>query len=270
MCHLGRARPELICYQRNVISVVNERFSWVPGAAQRPPHVGTIFEISQYIFIKETTHKVDENALTAHNRFALLLGAHQSSSAVHIQWPCQELNSGKYDMRGECVTTTPPGHAGLIRIFTYEQSRDSHWTCDHTELMSRQAQQTGHECAWVSRSTAHIHIDCRLSAEVQRKSLLFLLSFREYRFLWEFRSPFSIRSWAFRSRRSPPVFYLTPNWTDFEKYTNLQINLETSQTGDSAGFQVSLSQNQIDLQISVFLEISPIWGQVENWGTAPT
>ncbi|KAG5442599.1 hypothetical protein CSKR_114381 [Clonorchis sinensis] len=30
--------------------------------------------------------------------------------------------------------------------------------------------------------------------------------------------------------------------------------LEASQTGDSAGFQVSLSQNQIDLQISVFLE----------------
>ncbi|KAG5441792.1 hypothetical protein CSKR_110603, partial [Clonorchis sinensis] len=38
--------------------------------------------------------------------------------------------------------------------------------------------------------------------------------------------------------------------------------LETSQTGDSAGFQVSLSQNQIDLQIRVFIEISPIWAEV--------
>ncbi|KAG5446858.1 hypothetical protein CSKR_111874 [Clonorchis sinensis] len=39
---------------------------------------------------------------------------------------------------------------------------------------------------------------------------------------------------------------------------------ETSQTGDSAGFQVSLSQNQIDLQMRVFIEISPIWVQVEH------
>ncbi|KER28337.1 hypothetical protein T265_04798 [Opisthorchis viverrini] len=40
-------------------------------AAHRPPHdsVGTIFEISKYIFIKETTHKVAENSLTAHDRF---------------------------------------------------------------------------------------------------------------------------------------------------------------------------------------------------------
>ncbi|KAG5444010.1 hypothetical protein CSKR_106215 [Clonorchis sinensis] len=30
--------------------------------------------------------------------------------------------------------------------------------------------------------------------------------------------------------------------------------LKSSQTRDSAGFQVSLSQNQIDLQMSVFLE----------------
>ncbi|KAG5448038.1 hypothetical protein CSKR_106593 [Clonorchis sinensis] len=40
-------------------------------AAQRPPHVstGTMFEISQYIFIKETTHKVAENSPTARDRF---------------------------------------------------------------------------------------------------------------------------------------------------------------------------------------------------------
>ncbi|KER25166.1 hypothetical protein T265_14263, partial [Opisthorchis viverrini] len=31
--------------------------------------LGTIFEISQYIFIKETTHKVAENSSTAHDRF---------------------------------------------------------------------------------------------------------------------------------------------------------------------------------------------------------
>ncbi|KAG5452239.1 hypothetical protein CSKR_112515 [Clonorchis sinensis] len=37
----------------------------------RPPHVlvGTILERSQYIFIKETTHKVAENCSTAHDRF---------------------------------------------------------------------------------------------------------------------------------------------------------------------------------------------------------
>ncbi|KAG5442028.1 hypothetical protein CSKR_111684 [Clonorchis sinensis] len=51
--------------------------------------------------------------------------------------------------------------------------------------------------------------------------------------------------------------------------------LEASQTRDSAGFQMSLSQNQIDLQMSVFLEISPIWVQIEhkvdgNSETAPT
>ncbi|KER27808.1 hypothetical protein T265_13728, partial [Opisthorchis viverrini] len=37
----------------------------------RPPHVslGTIFEISQYIFIKETTHKVAKDSSTVHDRF---------------------------------------------------------------------------------------------------------------------------------------------------------------------------------------------------------
>ncbi|KER25725.1 hypothetical protein T265_06895 [Opisthorchis viverrini] len=37
----------------------------------QPPHVpvGTIFEISQYIFVKETTNKVAENTSTAHERF---------------------------------------------------------------------------------------------------------------------------------------------------------------------------------------------------------
>ncbi|KAG5441010.1 hypothetical protein CSKR_101240 [Clonorchis sinensis] len=98
-------------------------------------------------------------------------------------------------------------------------------------------------------------------------------------------------SWDSSSRCSPRVsinlmFCLNPNWTDFDKYTHLQINLvfardspetqlnlrfqpkheaawcsifsclETSQTGDSAVFQVSLSQNQIDLQISVFIQMS--------------
>ncbi|KER29501.1 hypothetical protein T265_13354, partial [Opisthorchis viverrini] len=43
-------------------------------AAHRPPHdsVGTIFEISRYIFIKETTHKVAENSSTAHDRAYLM------------------------------------------------------------------------------------------------------------------------------------------------------------------------------------------------------
>ncbi|KAG5454717.1 hypothetical protein CSKR_104910 [Clonorchis sinensis] len=50
---------------------------------------------------------------------------------------------------------------------------------------------------------------------------------------------------------------------------------ETSQTEDSVGFQLSLSQDQIDLQISVFIEVSPSWVQAEhkvdgNSGTAPT
>ncbi|KER31288.1 hypothetical protein T265_02471 [Opisthorchis viverrini] len=31
-------------------------------------HIGTIFKISQYIFIEETTHKVAENSSTAHDR----------------------------------------------------------------------------------------------------------------------------------------------------------------------------------------------------------
>ncbi|GAA49210.1 hypothetical protein CLF_102688 [Clonorchis sinensis] len=66
-------------------------------------------------------------------------------------------------------------------------------------------------------------------------------------------------------RRSPRgsinlMFYLNPNWTDFEKYTHLQINLvlrETrSKTGDSAGFQpdviwlASLVRAQIRSQAS--------------------
>ncbi|KAG5443138.1 hypothetical protein CSKR_108533 [Clonorchis sinensis] len=40
-----------------------------------------------------------------------------------------------------------------------------------------------------------------------------------------------------------------------------------SQTGDSAGFQVSLSQNQIDLQMSISIEISAILVQVEHKST---
>ncbi|KAG5441965.1 hypothetical protein CSKR_110776 [Clonorchis sinensis] len=47
-----------------------------------PPHVsfGTIFEISQYIFIKETTHKLVENSSTAHDRFHPSWGSPGGSS----------------------------------------------------------------------------------------------------------------------------------------------------------------------------------------------
>ncbi|KER29910.1 hypothetical protein T265_03598 [Opisthorchis viverrini] len=46
--------------------------------AHQLPHisVATISEISQYIFMKETTQKAAENSSTAHDGFALL-GAHQ-------------------------------------------------------------------------------------------------------------------------------------------------------------------------------------------------
>ncbi|KAG5443922.1 hypothetical protein CSKR_100827 [Clonorchis sinensis] len=49
----------------------------------------------------------------------------------------------------------------------------------------------------------------------------------------------SIRNAGRRSLRVSVnlMFYVNPNWTDFEKYTHLQINLEPSKTGDSAGFQ---------------------------------
>ncbi|KAG5440988.1 hypothetical protein CSKR_109694 [Clonorchis sinensis] len=116
-------------------------------AIHRPPHVsvGAIFEISQYIFIKETTHKVAENSSTAHDRFRT--------------------------------------------------------------------------------------------------------------------------SWGSSGRRSPRVsvnlmFYLNPNWTVFEKYTYLQIDLVL--TGGST-----------ESLMSVFVAISPIWVQVEhkvdgNSGNAPT
>ncbi|KAG5455072.1 hypothetical protein CSKR_104580 [Clonorchis sinensis] len=51
--------------------------------------------------------------------------------------------------------------------------------------------------------------------------------------------------------------------------------LEAPQTRDSAGFQVSLSRNQMCLQMSVFLQFRAIWVQVGNKvdgnpGTAPT
>ncbi|KAG5446129.1 hypothetical protein CSKR_111663 [Clonorchis sinensis] len=40
--------------------------------------------------------------------------------------------------------------------------------------------------------------------------------------------------------------------------------LETSQTRDAAGFQLSLSQNQICLQMSVFRQFRAIWLQLEQ------
>ncbi|KER24305.1 hypothetical protein T265_07991 [Opisthorchis viverrini] len=55
----------------------------------RPPRdsVGTIFEISQYIFIKETTHKVAENSPTAHGRFR----PSWSSPAAQSDWASKKL-----------------------------------------------------------------------------------------------------------------------------------------------------------------------------------
>ncbi|KER29273.1 hypothetical protein T265_04111 [Opisthorchis viverrini] len=43
----------------------------MPHSLHMPPHDsdGTIFEISQYIFINEATHKCTEISSTAHNRF---------------------------------------------------------------------------------------------------------------------------------------------------------------------------------------------------------
>ncbi|KAG5452716.1 hypothetical protein CSKR_102145 [Clonorchis sinensis] len=51
-------------------NVVTDHRSYNKGA-NKPSHVsvGTTFEISQYIFIKETTHKVADNSSTAHDWF---------------------------------------------------------------------------------------------------------------------------------------------------------------------------------------------------------
>ncbi|KAG5451288.1 hypothetical protein CSKR_106570 [Clonorchis sinensis] len=49
-----------------------------------------------------------------------------------------------------------------------------------------------------------------------------------------------------------------------QEQVKYKMMLETSKTGGSAGFQVSLSQSQICLQIGVFLGNSPVWVQVEH------
>ncbi|KAG5445312.1 hypothetical protein CSKR_105797 [Clonorchis sinensis] len=51
-------------------------------------------------------------------------------------------------------------------------------------------------------------------------------------------------SWGSSGRRGPRVsvnlmFYLNSNWTDFEKYTHLQINLVFAR--DSPGTQLNLT-----------------------------
>ncbi|KAG5451208.1 hypothetical protein CSKR_112837 [Clonorchis sinensis] len=69
-----------------------------------------------------------------------------------------------------------------------------------------------------------------------------------------------------------------------DEYGEAEYTRKTSASTDSPGtqlnlpfvmFQLSLTQNQIDLQMSIFIEISAIWVQVEhkfdgNSGTAPT
>ncbi|KER24159.1 hypothetical protein T265_08141 [Opisthorchis viverrini] len=67
---------------QELIGKVTSRLTWNPSGSlvcdvfrqpnvlTRPPHVSsaTIFEISQYNFIKETTHKVSENSSTVHDQ----------------------------------------------------------------------------------------------------------------------------------------------------------------------------------------------------------
>ncbi|KER26169.1 LOW QUALITY PROTEIN: hypothetical protein T265_14057, partial [Opisthorchis viverrini] len=95
-------------------------------AAHRPPHdsVGTIFEISQHIFIKVTNPKVAENSSTAHDRFrpswarqALSPIFRQPHVLVDPKLDCfREIHS----FATECAAHRPP-HDSVGTIFEISQ-----------------------------------------------------------------------------------------------------------------------------------------------------
>ncbi|KER33519.1 hypothetical protein T265_00633 [Opisthorchis viverrini] len=79
--------PEKVSPTRNTTALLQQ--STTECAAHRPPHVsvGTIFEISQYVFLKETTHKVAENSSTAHGEPQE--GRSRSWAVEDFQQPCE-------------------------------------------------------------------------------------------------------------------------------------------------------------------------------------
>ncbi|KAG5446434.1 hypothetical protein CSKR_105418 [Clonorchis sinensis] len=124
-------------FQINLIFIGNSTESLIYAIVQlnvlhKGISVSTMLEISQYIFIRETTYKVAENSSTAHNRF-------RSSSAVHIQWPCRDLNPGHLTCEASVL---PLLHQRTLDASEF--SRLNRRTCSHLSDVSPTHRTTTH------------------------------------------------------------------------------------------------------------------------------
>ncbi|KAG5455111.1 hypothetical protein CSKR_107368 [Clonorchis sinensis] len=202
---------------------------------QMPPHVsvGTIFEISQYIFVKETTHKVVENSSIAHHWFHPSWGSSGRRSPEFLI--CAAAKDGEMAqvnlLTGRPMVRTRPKHldASCLGLGNLAVSQPSYFFRVAWQLSTER--ETTHKVAENS-STAHDR----------------------------FRP-----SWSSSGRRSPRIsvnlmFYLNRNWTDCNKHTHLQLNLVF--TGDSAEslvydvLQLTAAQRPPHASVGTIFEIS--------------
>ncbi|KER29718.1 hypothetical protein T265_13310, partial [Opisthorchis viverrini] len=176
-----------------------------------------------YVLLKIKLHKISEYALicnltcffferlTWNPAESLACDVlRQSSSAVHIQCPCRDLNPGRTsDMRGAQVTTTPPTHSNL---FTHERCD---WCARPIERRSSNC--PGCEDRLTCQSPLPSQTLFRFGATSNSVSMWTHTVWLNGSLRCANRHT-TVKSSLF-------VCYLNPNWTVFEKYTHLQINL---------------------------------------------
>ncbi|KER27503.1 hypothetical protein T265_13780, partial [Opisthorchis viverrini] len=151
----------------------------------------TIFEISQYLFEKKTTHKVAENSSTAHDRFRPSWG--------FVSFLFEQSSSGKTDNVkprdiGDCTADCSSSFVFKLReLFSFQNPI---------------LRQGGLDDPSISR--------WRSATQDSRKLLFSVYTY-----------PVPLR---YGTRRSPRVsvnhmFYLNPNWTILDKCAHWKINM---------------------------------------------
>ncbi|KAG5452631.1 hypothetical protein CSKR_114388 [Clonorchis sinensis] len=194
-------RHTLVCKQICFENIINERFSWVPVftgdstepvvydvsstecAAQRPPHVsfGTIFEISQHFFIKETTHNlqtIEQGSKTPIRISFTKLNIHLLLERVSLNFSGDSLT----------VIQIQANPTKRLRQFLH---------CVYTCIaMSRISYQLEHEAAWCSTFNCLGTSQTRDSAGFQCIAYIHVSRCPEYRTNWNMRRPGAAHSVA--------------------------------------------------------------------------
>ncbi|GAA48716.1 hypothetical protein CLF_101948 [Clonorchis sinensis] len=142
--------------------VKNPGCSSTERTAHRPPHVsvGTIFEISTYICIKETNHNVAEDSLTAHVDCAYLMSPNKGKTGQPSPgtagtggiFSCSEIPS--YAEKRSVMLATDRPYSDMKSI---QSSRDSLFTL-HLQIATHKGDSSDIDCLYrpVSVATSHV------------------------------------------------------------------------------------------------------------------